>query len=704
MLIGFLVIGQEKKITIEEAVLGRRQLSPENKPLIKWRDNLHFTYIKNWSEFIQSDIKSGEEKSILNLSDLNDVLIKSNIQKLEYISNYDWDGENVLRFEAFNYIIAYQIKEKSIVYAIKFDENASLKYFCKENKTLAYTIANNIFLVDANEKVIQITKETDLGIVNGSDYVHRQEFGIDKGIFWSPNGNYLAFYQKDETMVSDYPLVDITTRIATLKSIKYPMAGETSEQVKLGVYNLKSGKTVFVNTTGPKDHYLTRIAWDPSEKYIYIAELNREQNHMQMNKYDANTGEFIQTLFEESNPKYVEPEYDMYFMKTKPNQFAWFSERDGYNHLYLYDISGKLIKQLTSGNFALTEFLGFDAKDENFYAMTTAISPLENHLYKFNIKDAKSIQLTKDKGVHGVVLSPNFAYFTDHYSNTSTPRKINLADNNGKIIREILNAKNPLKDYKLGEMTIGKIKAADGKTDLYYRMVKPVDFDPSKKYPVVVYVYGGPHAQLVTETWTGGARPYDFYMAQKGYIMFTVDNRGSANRGLEFENVIHRQCGVEEMKDQMKGVDFLKSLPFVDKDRIGVEGWSYGGFMAISLMVNHPETFKVGCAGGPVIDWKYYEVMYGERYMDTPQENPEGYANASLLDKVQNLKGRLLVIHGGIDNTVVWQNSQDFLKSCIDKGVLLDYFVYPTHEHNVQGKDRLHLMRKISQYFDDFLK
>ncbi len=703
LLWGFLMIGQEKKLTIDEAVLGRQQFYPENKMLLKWRDNLHFTYVKDWADIIQGDTKSSEEKSILNLASLNLVLENAKLPKLEYFADYVWQNENTLQFESSSYLIAYRLAEKDIAYTIKFDENANNKYFCKENKTLAYTIKNNLFLVNTDGKVIQITNDSDLGIVNGDAYVHRQEFGINKGIFWSPAGNLLAFYRKDETMVADYPIVDITTRIATLKSIKYPMAGETSEQVTLGVYNLKTGKTVFMKTSGPKDHFLTRITWDPSEKYIYIAELNREQNHLKMNKYDANTGEFLQTLFEEENPKYVEPEHDMYFLKTKPNEFAWFSERDGYNHLYLYDTSGKLIKQLTQGNYVVTDFLGFDAKEENLYVTTTMASPLEDNLYKFSMKDGKSLRLTQDKGVHDVVCSLDYGYFADNYSNTTTPRKINLVNNNAKIIRELLNAKNPLKEYKLGEMSIGKILAADGKTDLYYRIIKPVDFDPTKKYPVIVYVYGGPHAQLVTESWPG-ARLYDFYMAQKGYIMFTLDNRGSANRGLEFENVIHRQCGKEEMKDQMKGIDYLKTLPFVDQDKIGVEGWSYGGFMTISLMVNYPETFKVGCAGGPVIDWKYYEVMYGERYMDTPQENPDGYANSSLLDRAQDLKGRLLVIHGGIDNTVVWQNSQQFLKSCIDKGVLLDYFVYPTHEHNVQGKDRLHLMKKISQYFDDFLK
>jgi dipeptidyl-peptidase-4 len=279
-----------------------------------------------------------------------------------------------------------------------------------------------------------------------------------------------------------------------------------------------------------------------------------------------------------------------------------------------------------------------------------------------------------------------------------------LISSEGKNIKNIMTSENKLADYKLGNMTVGTIKAADNTTDLYYRLITPPDFDPKKKYPTIVYVYGGPHAQLVDNSWLGGVALWDFYMAQEGYVMFTVDNRGSANRGFEFESVIHRQCGQNEAADQMKGVEFLKSLPYVDADRIGIHGWSYGGFMTITLATMFPETFKVAVAGGPVIDWKYYEVMYGERYMDTPTENPEGFKKTSLLNKAGNLKGRLLVIHGYVDPVVVPQNSLDFIKSCIAAGTDLDYFFYPNDEHNMRGATRVHLMKKVTRYFDDYLK
>lgn len=397
--------------------------------------------------------------------------------------------------------------------------------------------------------------------------------------------------------------------------------------------------------------------------------------------------------------------HKLIFLKSNPNQFIYqTNNRDGYNHLYLHDTNGKLIKQLTTGEWEVTDVLGFDKKEQNLFYVSTEVSPLDRHAYKLNLKTGKRIRLTAEEGYHSVQVSADGNYIIDNYSSLNVPRKINIADGKGKVIKELVNADNKLKDYNLGEISLGKIKSADEKTDLYYRMVKPADFDSTKKYPVVVYVYGGPHAQLVTNSWLGACRLWEEYMAQNGYLLFILDNRGSANRGKEFEAVIHRQCGQPEMADQMKGVEFLKSLDYVDADRIGVHGWSYGGFMTISLITNYPETFKVAVAGGPVIDWKWYEIMYGERYMDTPEENKEGYATTSLLSKVKNLKGKLLICQGAMDNTVLWQHSLNFIRECIKNNVQVDYFPYPKAEHNVLGRDRIHLKQKVSNYFDDYLK
>ena len=295
-------------------------------------------------------------------------------------------------------------------------------------------------------------------------------------------------------------------------------------------------------------------------------------------------------------------------------------------------------------------------------------------------------------------------YFIDVFSSINMARAYYLLDPKGSKIFTLKEDVNPYKDFKTGEMSIFTIKANDGLTDLYCRLIKPIGFIPDRKYPVLIYVYGGPHAQMIDKSWTGGAGFWLNYMAQQGYVIFTLDNRGSANRGFGFESIIHRQVGETEMADQMTGVRYLKSLAFIDTTRIGVDGWSYGGFMTISLMLHNPGVFKVACAGGPVIDWKWYEVMYGERYMDTPMQNPSGYEKASLLKYVSNLDGKLLIIHGTNDNTVVWQNSLAFIDECIKKDKQVDYFVYPGAEHNMVGEARAHLFNKISSYFNDNLK
>jgi dipeptidyl-peptidase-4 len=311
--------------------------------------------------------------------------------------------------------------------------------------------------------------------------------------------------------------------------------------------------------------------------------------------------------------------------------------------------------------------------------------------------------LDNENGVHSGILSPNFEYIYDSFANAETPRKVNIINTKNGKIENILNAENPLVKYDRPEVKNVTLKADDG-TPLYGKLILPTNFDATKKYPVIVYLYNGPNVQLITNSFPASGNLWYDYMAQNGYVVFSMDGRGSFNRGRDFENATFGKLGTVEMEDQLKGVDYLKSLPFVDANKMGVHGWSFGGFMTTSLMLRHPDVFKVGVAGGPVIDWNMYEIMYTERYMDTPEKNPEGYKTANLLDKVQNLKGKLLMIHGAQDDVVVWQHSINFLKSAVDKGVQVDYFAYPGHPHNVIGKDRVHLMQKITDYFDLYLK
>jgi dipeptidyl-peptidase-4 len=568
---------------------------------------------------------------------------------------------------------------------------------------IAYSLNNNVYVAGVDNSIIKVTTDGNDDIINGN-IVSRNEFGISKGLFWSPDGSKLAFYRKDVTLVSSYPLVDISKRVAEYNAIKYPMAGMGSEHVSVGVYSIDSGITSYIekeDTTSYK--YLTNVTWDNASEYIYVQVLNREQNHLKLNRYSVD-GALMNTLFEEKHAKYIEPENELIFLKNKSDKFLYQSRINGYRHIYLCSEINNTKEQITSGNWEVTQVLGLDKAEQNVFFISTKESPLERHLYKVNLKSKKVTKITSVSGTHKIKMHSNGKLFIDTYSSTDVPAAVDIINAKGKVVGKQLRVANPLKEYKMPNVSLGLIKADDNKTDLFYRLIKPADFDSTKKYPVIIYVYGGPHAQMITNRWLAGARMWQYYMAQEGYVLFTVDNRGSANRGLEFENVIHRQLGVVEMKDQMKGVEFLKSLGYVDEDRIGVHGWSFGGFMTTSLMTHHPDVFKVGVAGGPVIDWKYYEVMYGERYMDTPQGNPEGYLVTSLLPRVEDLKGKLLLIHGGEDPVVVWQHSQLFVRECVKKNIPLDYFVYPKAEHNVRGYDRLHLMQKVITYFNDFLK
>ena len=582
----------------------------------------------------------------------------------------------------------------------------------KEKKV--YTKGRSLYYQSGNGLVLTIGGSRDENITYGQ-YVSRNEFGIEDGIFWSPDSTKVAFYKKDESKVTSFPLLDITTRTGSLKEIKYPMAGMDSEVVQVGVYNLMRCSSVYlkVNDFG-EDQYLTNISWTPDGTKVLVQVLDRSQKHMHLNMYDANTGAFIRTILTEDNAKYVEPQDPVWFVKGSENLFIYRTDnRDGYRNLYLCDLNGN-VRRLTETDADVA----YVANDGEYVWYTSAeVSPVENHLFRVKIsvpskalwkgvetvKIGKPQQLTSDEGWHTIAMSPDCRHYIASWSSLCVPRMTTLCTSDGTAVRTMLTADDPTEDYAYTEITLGTVKSADGKFDNYYRLIKPKDFDPSKKYPVIVYVYGGPHSQMVKNTYMAELRRWEMYMAQRGYLVYVQDNRGTQNRGAAFEKAIHRQCGQAEMADQMEGVKMLMELPYVDKDRIGVHGWSYGGFMTISLITNYPDVFKVAVAGGPVIDWKWYEVMYGERYMDHPDVNPEGYEKTSLINKAKDLKGKLLICQGAIDPVVLWEHSLSFVRACVVNNVQVDYFPYPCHEHNVSGKDRVHLHDKISMYFEDYL-
>lgn len=580
------------------------------------------------------------------------------------------------------------------------------------NNSIAYTIGQNLYFSDSKNNRKLVAKG-DSNISFGQS-VSRNEFGISDGIFWSPDNSLIAFYRKDESLVTDFPLIDIMTRTGSLKNLKYPMNGMDSEKTDLGIYTIADSSVIYIKVDDFEyDRYLTNISWSPDSKFILIQILDRSQKHLRLNMYRATDGSFVKTLLTEDNDKYVEPLDPVYFLKNSWQFIYRTANRDGYRNLYLCDTTGK-VRRLTTTN-ADVRYIGNDGT--NVYYTSAEISPVESHLFSISIKKAKGgkasfaefskigtpVRHTFEPGWHNITFSPDYKYFIDSYSSFNLPFKAILKSCGNKFEKVITASYYPLSDYATGEVEIGTVPSADGKYSNWYRLLRPKDFDPSKKYPVILYVYGGPHSQLVKNTWLGNIRLWEMYMAQRGYIVYVQDNRGTENRGLEYEQAIHKQCGQVEMADQLVGIEMLKSLPYVDSTRIGVHGWSYGGFMTISLMTNFPEIFKVGVAGGPVIDWKWYEIMYGERYMETEATNADGFRRTSLMKKVNDLKGKLLICQGAVDNTVLWQHSLNFVQECIRQQVQLDYFPYPIAEHNVYGKDRVHLMNKVTLYFDENL-
>ncbi|WP_415940724.1 DPP IV N-terminal domain-containing protein [Phocaeicola coprocola] len=740
---------QEKKtFTLNDVIPGGDNyfnLVPKSMPGLQWWGDICVrTDIENIKKI---DTKSGKESILVTLEEVNEALkngkmpykLTGHIKPLRTLmaASLPWGDRNVITFTQYDdrtpgqkYMIWYDFSKKKIVNLFNLQGEGPTNFdFCKENGYMAYTIGNDLYVAHegdfssmVNPKVTG-NQQQEKDVVYGQA-VHRNEFGIMKGTFWSPKGTYLAFYRMDQSMVTDYPQVNTTARIAELVPDKYPMAGMTSHKVTVGIYNVKDGKTIYLQAGDPTDRYFTNISWGPDEKSVFVIELNRDQNHAQLVQYDAVSGQKIGVLYEEKHTRYVEPQHPLIFLPWDDSQFIYRTQRDGFNHLYLMDTKTKLKGEwktgkdsedqyceylktipLTEGNWLVQDVLGFNAARKEIIIASTEISPLQTNIFSLNVKNGKRTLIGMEDGTHQAKLSASGTYLIDYFTSNNVPREISILPTTGKKGTTLFTATDPLKEnYNLPEITVGTIKAADGETDLYYRLIKPVNFDPNKKYPAIIYVYGGSHAQMIHNTRFYDARGWDLYMAQQGYVMLTVDNRGSDNRGIKFENCTFRHLGTEEMKDQVQGAKFLQSLPYVDADKIGVHGWSFGGFMTTNLMLTYPDIFKVGVAGGPVIDWQFYEVMYGERYMDTPQANPEGYKESNLRLKAGNLKGRLEVIIGGMDPTCVPQHSISFLRACIDAGTHPDFFIYPEDGHNMMGRDRVHLHEHITRYFLDHLK
>ncbi len=724
---GILLYGQTELIDLEGVFTGKYRY--DRLPSLQWRpaSNQYSYYDKDKDAVIGVDLAKGKETELFKFQQFYDNYAKANGQKTMSAADFKakggrvstaftWKDNQTLSFDFVNpsdknvYHATYVFSTKSFQTVpasgeteTPVDESADGKI-----RISNFEGEEGYFVTDGKEHYL-LCPDTGEHIVFGEP-VHRSEWGIDEGWYFSPNSNYIAFYRMDESMVEDYPLLQTSdgegaAHIAYVKNIKYPMAGRTSHQVKVGIFDVAKSfqqkKTVYhyIQTNLADGEFLTNVTFSTDEKYLYITHLNREQNHSKLIRYDVNTGKKIGILLEEKDERFVEPQTRMIFLKD--GRFIWQSDVSGWNHFYLYTFDGKEVKQITKGEWPVLEFLALDEKEEVIYFMTNKDNPVDRYLYSVNIKTGELKQLTRQSGTHTIVLSSDKKYFLDYFSSLHVPFQIYAGSTDGKIYKKIFESKNPYRNLQLGTDTIFPLKNENG-DDLYCEMILPPNFDKNKKYPCLVYVYGGPHSQLVTNTFmTAGV--FLNYMAQKGYVIFVMDNRGTANRGAEFEKCIHRRLGVCESADQMVGIRYLQSLPYIDKERMGIDGWRFVGFMPLTMVTDHPEVFRSASCGGPVVNWEWYEIMYGERYMDTPQENPEGYANACIIPKIKNLKCPLLIMHGQQDNTVVQQHSLELLHQSVLDDVQIQYFPYTTHEHNVRGLDRVQMWHKIEQFHDQYL-
>ncbi len=699
LFIGNNVSGQTKELTLSDAILKQyTELRPNRARGLIWLNANTYIQVKGNgadAKLISYDLKKGKESTLKSIAEFKE-LMAANGAEVSGFPRFSYTDENMLIFSVKGVYYRWNVKKDKIESFENETEGVSDVHFNSDGSAMAYVKENNVFRKEIGGQAVQVTSAGTEDIVYGKA-ASRFEFGIMEGIFWS-KGDALAYYRNDQSAVTTYPLVDYTTTPASLNPIKYPMAGGPSEKVSLEVYS--EGKKVTMKTDVEKDAYICSINWTPNGEEIILVTLNRDQNHSKFQRFNAATGELIGVEYEEKDEKYVEPLHPLTFLNDDGSEYIYLSQKDGWMHAY--HKKGESEKQLTKGEWVITKILGLSSDKKHIYFEGTGENATDNEIYKVDIANAESKRISKNRGTYHASLSPGTDYFIIRFSNIDVPGNTLIADSDGIVKKDILKSTNPLEEYKVSKPELMTITNKGGAI-LHARMIKPHDFDEKKKYPALVYVYNGPHVQLIKNRWWGGAPLWMNYFAEKGYIVFTVDGRGSYNRGKEFEQVTFRNLGEFEMLDQLDAAEYLKGLDYVDGDRLAVHGWSYGGYMTTSLMLIHPNYFKVGVAGGPVTSWKYYEVMYTERYMDTPETNPEGFMKTDLSNHVMNLQGKLLLIHGLSDDVVVPQHNFNLVKRFVDEGIQVDFFPYNGHPHNVRGKDRVHLMEKVLTYIEENL-
>ncbi|MFQ5627387.1 MAG: S9 family peptidase [bacterium] len=575
--------------------------------------------------------------------------------------------------------------------------------YSPDYKHFAYVKDYDLFLVNTEtgeEK--QLTTGGNEKLFNARpDWVYPEEFGQSTAYWWSPNSKMIAYYQFDEGDVHKYPLVHDLKSEARLELQSYPKAGETNPTVWLYVIDLESGNTVKVNTGSTNQNYIIRPKWLHDSSELTFQRMNRRQNHLELLAGNPKTGE-VRTILEEKEEAFVNL-HDDFILLEDGKRFLWSSERSGWRHLYLYDLQGKMVKQLTSGDWPVSSITAFDEKVKWVYFTGNTEMGLETHFFRVKLDGSEFKKLTTVPGSHRISMDPVCQYYTDWFSSFDTPPAVNLHAANGKKIRNLMASNTEKLDaLHLEKPELVIVKAADGQTDLHGLLYKPAGYDPGKKYPLFVSVYGGPHSKSVRNSYQMGGRLQA--LAQLGYMVWTMDNRGLRNRGKKFETETYLKLGQIDLADQTVGVQQITERPYIDGSRVGVTGGSYGGYMTCMALLKEPDIFHVGVASAPVTDWRNYDTIYTERYMRAPQENEEGYDTGSALPFAKNLKGKLLLIHGSVDNNVHPGNTIQMIQALIKEGKQFDLMLYPEQRHGIRGPGRAHSSKLRLDYFQKHLQ
>ncbi len=642
-------------------------------------------------------LDSSLKERLVPLANLNEALTAKKLPALEEVPDFEWVDGTALSFEHANQLLSYNIKSDEIQTLIELKEGYEDLQLYKHKKA-AYRVGNN-FYVSVGKKIQQVTYDELNGVSNGV-VANRHEFNVDQGIFWSPDGSKVAFYRVDERCVSEFPMIENGTQPREIRNIRYPMCGTDGQVVRLGVYDIAGGNAVWIDEDPTK--YLAGVTFNLDSSALYVNVIHRDQKSAKLKKYNTATGKKIGTIIEDKSDKYVEPLYGPYFIDD--HQFIWITRTKGFQQPFLFDErAGGGLTKIVDGEWEVSSVQGMDDKKENFYFHANINDPLDRHFCRYNIAAKKLEVLSTGSGYHSANRNAGSSYFVDVISSKDKEYALHVLDQQGAIQYEYV-ALNRLSSDEIGtKVEIKKAFITSHGFPLYGRMIYPPQFDASKKYPVVLYVYGGPHLQMINNSYLHGASLFLNYLAQQGYLVFTIDPRGSNSRGLAFEQEIFQKLGDAAIEDNMLAISYLKGLPYVDKDRIGVHGWSFGGFVTANLMMRTKNTFKVGVAGGAVSDWTLYEIMYTERYMETFRTNPVGFIRSNLVNHVKDLQGSLLLVHGSHDDIVVEQHAHRLLAKAMEEGVEIDYFSYLGHGHHVRGQDSFHLLQKMARYFKERL-